>query len=111
MRTFYKNAVGTGSGVELDIELGMKPDKIVITNSAKRTKFVMLANDGVIGYAENIATTGASTAGTSHISWMEKDVFDGNKYVKTKKGVTLAGSAVCNIAGDTLLIEFSKFDA
>ncbi len=99
MITHRKTTVGTGA--ILDIELGMVPSLITITNTVKRTQLVVLSNNGTIGSAIAIAASGARSNGAATISFLDADGV---------KGITLSASAGVNISGDTLIIDYSKLD-
>jgi hypothetical protein len=100
MRKAQINIAGTGA--DLNIPLGMVPDRVTITNIAKRTGMEISANDGTIGYAIAVGTDGARTDAAATV-----DFFDGD--LSTPAGISLKAAATVNVAGDTLSIEFETY--
>lgn len=100
MKKAQINVVGTGA--DLDIPLGMIPDRVTITNIAKLTSIDISANDGTIGYAIATSAAGARTDASAVVSFYDGDI-------NTPKGITLAAAAAVNVSGDTLCIEFETY--
>ena len=104
MNSYYKTVEGTGAA--LNVELGMVPDFVKITNiETDKMDMVEILTDTDGAITSAILTTASTGVRTS-------DVANYSLYVgstSAAKGITLGASAGVNVSSDTLWIEYGTY--